>query len=100
MEKILNRKRQAGNSCLTHAWMKSHFANGYWLRVFQNLSENQYNRQLLRRKSFENVEQLEATIRVYVIQYNELFAHPYKWTYDGVPKQDDTDVERLIGESS
>lgn len=43
------------------------------------------NRQLIKRGSFTSVEELEQRIRYYVIQYNQYFAHPFNWKYDGVP---------------
>ena len=39
------------------------------------------NRQLLRRSSYKSVEEMEKDIRDYVKQYNDLFAHPFKWMY-------------------
>lgn len=55
------------------------------------------NRQLLRKKSFNSVESLEQAIRDYVEQYNELFAHPYQWKYNSVPKIEHFDVNTLVG---
>lgn len=43
------------------------------------------NKQLLRRKSFVSIKDLEQCIRDYIVQYNKYFAHPFKWTYDSVP---------------
>lgn len=43
------------------------------------------NRQLLRRKSFLSVEDLETSILDYIEQYNSLFAHPFKWKYHTTP---------------
>ena len=43
------------------------------------------NRQLLRRKSFMSVEELEADILNYIAQYNSMFAHPFKWKYHTTP---------------
>ncbi len=42
------------------------------------------NRLLLKRKSYLSVENLEASILRFVDQYN-LTAHPFKWTYSGIP---------------
>ncbi len=42
------------------------------------------NRLLLKRKSYISVEKLEASILRFVDQYN-LTAHPFKWTYAGIP---------------
>ncbi len=42
------------------------------------------NRLLLKRKSYISVEELEASILRFIEQYN-LTAHPFKWTYAGVP---------------
>lgn len=42
------------------------------------------NRRLLKRKSYTSVEELEASIRRFIEQYN-LTAKPFKWTYKGVP---------------
>ena len=54
------------------------------------------NRRLLKRSSYENVEELEASIREYIKQYNELFAHPYNWKYDSVPEIKSVDIEKLV----
>ena len=43
------------------------------------------NRRLLRWGSFTSVEDLEDSIRRFVAQYNDVWAHPYKWTYNSVP---------------
>ena len=45
------------------------------------------SRQLLRRRSFNSVEELEQCIRDFIIQYNKYFAHPFKWKYNSVPKR-------------
>lgn len=42
------------------------------------------NRKLLKRKSYLSVEELEGSIRKFIEQYN-LTAHPFKWTYAGIP---------------
>jgi len=42
------------------------------------------NRKLLRRKSYKSVEELKDSILRFIEQYN-LTAHPFKWTYAGVP---------------
>lgn len=42
------------------------------------------NRKLLKRKSYISVEELESSIRRFIEQYN-LTAHPFKWTYAGIP---------------
>jgi len=42
------------------------------------------NRLLLKRKSYTSVKELEASILRFIEQYN-LTAHPFKWTYAGVP---------------
>lgn len=42
------------------------------------------NRQLLKRKSYISIEELEKSILRFIEQYN-LTAHPFKWTYAGVP---------------
>lgn len=42
------------------------------------------NRRLLKRKSYQSIEALEESIRRFIEQYN-LTAHPYKWTYAGIP---------------
>lgn len=41
------------------------------------------NRQLLKRKSYLSIEELEKSIRRFIEQYN-LTAHPFKWTYAGI----------------
>ncbi len=43
------------------------------------------NRQLLKRKSFLSVEDLETSILDYIKQYNSMFAHPFKWKYHTTP---------------
>lgn len=43
------------------------------------------NRQLLKRKSFSSVEELETSILNYIRQYNSMFAHPFKWKYHTTP---------------
>lgn len=42
------------------------------------------NRKLLKRKSYISIEELEKSIRCFIEQYN-LTAHPFKWTYAGIP---------------
>lgn len=42
------------------------------------------NRKLLKRKSYTSIEELEKSIRRFIEQYN-LTAHPFKWTYAGIP---------------
>lgn len=42
------------------------------------------NRKLLKRKSYLSIEELEESIRRFIEQYN-LTAHPFKWTYAGIP---------------
>ena len=42
------------------------------------------NRKLLKRKSYISIEELESSIRRFIEQYN-LTAHPFKWTYAGIP---------------
>jgi hypothetical protein len=41
-------------------------------------------RKLLKRKSYSSVDELKQSIRRFIEQYN-LTAHPFKWTYAGVP---------------
>ena len=43
------------------------------------------NRQLLKHYSTDSLEELKQTIIAYYHQYNEAFAHPFKWTYNSVP---------------
>lgn len=43
------------------------------------------NRQLLARGDFESVENLEECIKAFIKQWNEGYAHPFKWTYHSVP---------------
>ncbi len=42
------------------------------------------NRKLLKRKSYLSTEELEASIRRFIEQYN-LTVHPFKWTYAEIP---------------
>ena len=43
------------------------------------------NRQLLKRKSFLSVSQLEQSILNFIDQYNSIFAKPFRWTYKTTP---------------
>ena len=54
------------------------------------------NRKLINRTSFTSVEELQNKIRAFVKQYNELFAHPYKWKYNSVPEVKKHTVEELL----
>jgi hypothetical protein len=42
------------------------------------------NRKLLKRKSYSSIEELKISISRFIEQYN-LCAHPFKWTYKGIP---------------
>jgi len=42
------------------------------------------NQKLLKRMGYQSVEELEGSIRRFIEQYN-LTAHPFKWTYAGIP---------------
>ncbi len=42
------------------------------------------NCRLLKRKSYQSVQQLEESILRFIKQYN-VTANPFKWTYKGVP---------------
>ena len=42
------------------------------------------NRKLLKRKNYLSIAELEASILRFIEQYN-LTAHPFKWTYAGIP---------------
>ena len=55
------------------------------------------NRRLLKRMSFTSVAMLEEAIRSFIKQYNELFAHPYKWKYNKVPEVKEYTAEELLG---
>ena len=50
-------------------------------------------RQLLRRGNFESVQFLEKSIIDFIEQWNEGFAHPFKWTYNSVPKKCESNQE-------
>ncbi len=39
------------------------------------------NRQLLRRGSYKSVKELKESIKKFVLQYNQYFAHPFNWKY-------------------
>ena len=54
------------------------------------------NRRLLKRKSFKSVAMLEQSIQIFIEQYNELFAHPYNWTYNSVPEVKEYTAEGLL----
>lgn len=43
------------------------------------------SRQLLKRKSYLSVVQLEHSILKFIEQYNDMFAHPFRWTYQTTP---------------
>ena len=45
------------------------------------------NRQLLKRGNFESVEYLKKCIEDFIKQWNEGYAHPFKWTYNSVPAE-------------
>ena len=42
------------------------------------------NRRLLKRKSYQSIDELKASILRFIEQYN-IMAKPFKWTYKGVP---------------
>ncbi len=42
------------------------------------------SRKLLKRMSYSSIEELKDSIRRFISQYN-LSAHPFKWTYAGIP---------------
>lgn len=42
------------------------------------------NRNLLKRSSYRSVKELKESIKRFIEQYN-LTAHPFKWTYMGIP---------------
>ena len=42
------------------------------------------NRRLLKRKSYQSIEELKASILRFIEQYN-ITAKPFKWTYKGIP---------------
>ncbi|MDD7388676.1 MAG: transposase, partial [Lachnospiraceae bacterium] len=42
------------------------------------------NRRLLKRKSYQSIDELKASILRFIEQYN-IMANPFKWTYKGVP---------------
>ena len=44
-----------------------------------------FNRRLIEWGGFKSVEVLEESIRRFVTQQNEIWAHPYKWTFDEDP---------------
>ena len=43
------------------------------------------NKQLLKRKSFLSVQELEHDILSFINQYNSIFAHPFNWKYNSTP---------------
>jgi transposase len=47
---------------------------------FSTLSRN-----VLARGSFESIEDLQLRIREFIAYYNRVLAHPYRWTYTGMP---------------
>ena len=42
------------------------------------------NRRLLKRKSYQSIEELKASILRFIEQYN-ITAKPFQWTYKGIP---------------
>ena len=42
------------------------------------------NRRLLKRKSYQSIDELKASILRFIEQYN-IMAKPFKWTYKGIP---------------
>ena len=54
-------------------------------------------RRLLKRKSFNSLQELEESICNFIKQYNELFSHPYNWKYDKVPEVKEYTAEELMG---
>ena len=42
------------------------------------------NRRLLKRKSYQSINELKVSILRFIEQYN-ITAKPFKWTYKGVP---------------
>ena len=49
--------------------------------------------QLLKRGDFKSVEELETMIKAFIEQWNAGYAHPFKWTYNSVPKNQNAEVE-------
>ena len=45
------------------------------------------NRQLLKRGNFESAEHLMQCIEAFINQWNDGYAHQFRWTYNSVPKK-------------
>ena len=43
------------------------------------------SRRFLRRQSFTSLEDLRVRLMAFIGYFNEVLAHPYKWTYTGRP---------------
>lgn len=43
------------------------------------------NRKVMRRGNFTSVADLESKLRQFLTYYNEVMAHPFRWTYTGRP---------------
>lgn len=42
-------------------------------------------RKVIRRGSFTSLADLEQKLRAFLAYYNDLYAHPFEWTYSGKP---------------
>ena len=58
-----------------------------WINQIENWF-GKINGQLLRGKSFQNIEELKSSILRYIEQYNSMFAKPYEWKYITTPLGD------------
>lgn len=50
-------------------------------------------RKVIRRGSFESVDELEDRLRRFIKYFNETMAHPFDWTYTGRPTQKKPSVD-------
>jgi hypothetical protein len=58
--------------------------HGSWLNQVE-LFFSVLSRRFLRRGDFRSVAEFEERLRLYLDQYNQEQAHPYRWTYTGEP---------------
>jgi hypothetical protein len=71
--------------------------HGSWLNQVE-LWFSVLSRQFLRRGDFGSVRQFEERLRLYVEEYNQEKAHPYRWTYTGEPLVRATPASQTAGQ--
>ncbi|MEW6619364.1 MAG: transposase, partial [bacterium] len=58
--------------------------HGSWLNQIE-IWLSILSRKLLRRGIFESLHDLEVKILEYIMHWNNFWAHPFAWTYNGKP---------------